>query len=293
MPGGYTGWMVVLGMGNACLDTLLRVEGWPQPGGKQAVGEPLCRVGGQVAGAMVGCVRLGLAAQMLLRTGDDAAGRRVWEELGAAGVGLKYARVVAGAATASATILRDGGGERSVLWSTDVQLAVRPEEIVEEMLAGVDALLLDGRDGAACLRAAQRARARGIPVVGDLDEGYAHTAELLEWVDHLVAPESFAPVQEAGNAVVVVTMGAQGARGRERGGGWVASPGFKVDVVDTTGAGDAFHAGYLYALLEGWGLRERLRFANATAALACTGVGALAGLPTRAQVEALLAAGAP
>ena len=288
----YTESMLVLGMGNACLDTQLSLERLPGPGGKAPVVEQRHMVGGQIAGALVGCRRLGLEARFLLRSGDDDPGQRLRDELKAEGMGLAYSRVLAGVPTASAWILRDSSGERIVLWSTDPRLAVQPDEVTPELFDGVAALLFDGRDGPACLRAARLARARNIPVIGDLDCHYPHTPELLPWIDHLVVPESFAPPPPSPRHVVVVTRGAQGATGREHGGAAVESPAFAVPVTDTTGAGDAFHAGYIFALLQGWNLAERLRFAHAAAALACGAVGALAGLPRRRQVEALLASGA-
>ncbi|HUX66030.1 MAG TPA: PfkB family carbohydrate kinase [Terriglobales bacterium] len=284
--------MLVLGMGNACLDTQLTLERLPAPGGKAPVLEQRQLAGGQIAGALVGCRRLGLEARFLLRCGDDEAGRRLRAALAAEDLDLAPGRVLAGVPTASAWILRDSSGERIVLWSTDPRLAVEPDEITPALFDGVAALLFDGRDGPACLRAARLARARGIPVVGDLDCHYAHTPELLPWIDHLVVPESFAPPPPLARRVVVVTRGERGATGWEQGGEAIASPAFAVPVADTTGAGDAFHAGYIYALLQGWDLAQRLRFANAAAALACGAAGALAGLPRRPQVEALLAAGA-
>ena len=68
----------------------------------------------------------------------------------------------------------------------------------------------------------------------------------------------------------------------------VAGPVFRVDTVDTTGAGDLYHAGYLYGVLEGWGLARRMRFAAAAAALATTALGARGKLATVSEIEALL-----
>jgi sulfofructose kinase len=234
----------------------------------------------------VGCARLGLHTLFLLRTGDDEAGELQRAALAAAGVDLRHARAVPGAASAHAFILLDHRGERSVLWQTPAALAVRPEEIAPELLDGVDAVFLDGMDGAASLRLAQLARQRGIPALADLDRVYPHTEPLLPWLDHVIVPESF-PLRPE-RATWVVTQGARGATAYPPGQAPLPSPAFPVTVVDTTGAGDAFHAGYTFALLRGDALPERLRFANAAAALACTALGAQAALPRLDQVEALL-----
>ncbi len=279
---------VVLGLGSACIDTFLEVERVPAAGGKVMLRRELDLPGGQVASTLVGCVRLGVGARFLLRTGADAAGARIRSTLAAAGVDLGPARVLPGVASASAYILHDASGERTVIWRAPERLAVTAEEIAPELLAGVAAVFCDGRDGAATLRLARMARERGIPVVGDLDYWYPHTGELLRWVDHLVVPASFDLPADTGAATVVVTRGAAGSVGWEAGGARVEVPAYPAAMVDTTGAGDAYHAGYLVGLVEGWDLAQRMRFASATAALACGGLGAQGALPTRAEVEALL-----
>ena len=75
------------------------------------------------------------------------------------------------------------------------------------------------------------------------------------------------------------------------GGRFYYSPGFVVETVDTTGAGDIFHGAFAYGLLEGWGIERILEFSNAMAGLNCTRVGARGGIATRAEAEKLIATG--
>jgi len=84
----------------------------------------------------------------------------------------------------------------------------------------------------------------------------------------------------------VVTLGSQGAQYVRKDGAAMV-PGYKVDVVDTTGAGDAFNGGLAVALAEGKSLMDAIAFANATAALCVTQAGAAPSMPARTQVEAL------
>lgn len=278
-------------MGNACLDTFLELAHWPQPGEKREIRRQTQSVGGQVAGALAGMTRLGLATEFLLRTGDDDAGAQIRAALQHEKVGLRFSRVVVGSASARATILVASGGERIVLWETPADLAVGAEEISTGMLEGACALFFDGRDGPACARAATLARKRGIPVIADLDHEYSHTAELIPLINHLIVPASMAHLACPG--VTVVTRGAAGCEGAGPDGNRQRVSAYPIDVVDTTGAGDAFHAGYVYALLQAWPLLDRLHFASAAAALACRGLGALASLPKVEEVRALLATTCP
>jgi sugar/nucleoside kinase (ribokinase family) len=89
---------------------------------------------------------------------------------------------------------------------------------------------------------------------------------------------------------VCVTLGERGAIAVDDAGQYFA-PAFAVDAVDTTGAGDVFRAGFIYAFLQGWPTADILRFANAAAAVSCTRLGALGGIPSLAEVEALIASG--
>ena len=96
-----------------------------------------------------------------------------------------------------------------------------------------------------------------------------------------------ATLAELACRLLVVTLGAHGAIAHS-GDGVIESPGFRVEAVDTTGAGDAFHGGFIWAVLAGWGAEAALRAANAAAAMNCRAEGAQGGLPTRAELEAFL-----
>ena len=94
------------------------------------------------------------------------------------------------------------------------------------------------------------------------------------------------------DGLLIVTCGAGGAVALD-GDDIIRSPGFPVTAVDTTGAGDVFRGGLIFALLRGWHTAEALRFANAAAAISCTRLGAIDGVPSLADVEQLIASGRP
>jgi ribokinase len=157
----------------------------------------------------------------------------------------------------------------------------------------VDGLMIE-----ASIEAARQARKMGWAVVmdgGTLREG---TSELVSLVDILIASEGFAgqlagknaPPEEAleamlgmGPGTAVITMGAEGSIGAERGRVHFQNP-FSVESVDTTGAGDVYHGGYIYGLLQGWDMTESMRFASAVAAMKCRHIGARKGIPRLDEV---------
>ena len=87
-----------------------------------------------------------------------------------------------------------------------------------------------------------------------------------------------------------MTLGPHGALARE-GGQFVYSPGFVVNCVDTTGAGDVFHGAFCYSVLKGASVRDALEFSNAMAALNCTKLGARGGIATADDARDLIQRG--
>jgi sugar/nucleoside kinase (ribokinase family) len=202
--------------------------------------------------------------------------------------------------SASATILIDASGERLVLWHRDQDLTCPVDQLPRAEIQSARLLHVDDVDSQAAVAAARFAREAGVPVTCDIDHLTPATRELLRYVSHAVLAAQV-PLDLTGErdqeaalralrrthpGVLVVTLGDQGALALE-GDHVLRSPGFHVDpVVDTTGAGDVFRGGFIYALLQGWPTPEVLRFANAAAAESCTKAGAMGGVPTMDAVRA-------
>ena len=92
----------------------------------------------------------------------------------------------------------------------------------------------------------------------------------------------------AGSHFTAATLGSEGVLAYFQG-RYIHSPAFEIDCKDTTGAGDAFHGGFIYGLLMGLSVEETLRFANAVAGLKCRAIGARTALPSIDEVNELLA----
>jgi len=292
----------VLGLGQACVDHVCRVERLPPAGGKARAREYTRLPGGQVATALVACARLGLRAAFAGGIGDDDDGGLALDPLRRQGVDLGAVRRRVGVRTQTGHVWIEGGsGERAIVWHRDPRLALRPEEVPVQRIRRARALYLDAGDLEAAGIAARAAREAGVPSVLDADTPAPGLEDLLAGVDFPVVSRELAEtlpgtsdlrealdrMVAAGARMAVATLGPQGAIARSREGELLA-PAFSVRARDTTGAGDAFRAGLLWALLEGRSPAEALRAASAVAALNCLGMGAQGGLPDRAGLEAFL-----
>ena len=294
----------VVGVGLNATDTVIFVPEFPTCGAKVEFGSARTFLGGQVATAMIACQRWGLCTRYVGKLGDDPAANVHCEEFDRRGV---EARVVHARDCASqqAFIIVEQRGERTVLWRRDENLALRPEELEREWIVNARVLHVDGYDTAAAIRAADWARTAGIPVIADIDEEYAGVEELLEKIDYLIVSRDFPgrvtrepdlrsslPLLQRrfGCRLTAATLGTDGVLAWD-GATFHYAQAYRVAVVDTTGAGDVFHAGFIYGLLQGWPLQQQLKFACAAAALNCTGAGARGGIQTIGEIENLRANG--
>jgi sugar/nucleoside kinase (ribokinase family) len=291
----------VVGIGQNTTDHLCVVQRFPGPDEKQRLVAYDVQPGGQVATALVALARWGVPTAYAGAFGDDDAGARGRASLHTAGVDVSAAAVRTATANQVSVVLVDAGsGERTVLWSRAPALALDAGEVPRQAIAAARAVLVDGIDPAAACVAARAARAAGVPVVADVDRSCPDPAAVLPLVDVLLVSWEFARVHTGaarpddalaalaryGAPVVGVTLGRDGAlvaADRET----VRLPAHRVGVVDTTGAGDLFHAGFVWALLDGRVPAEAARIANAAAALQCAALGGRAAIPALADVRAL------
>lgn len=294
----------VVGLGEISLDIVGVGEDIPAPGQKAALSDLRERPGGTVATALLGCRRLGLTASLYGAVGDDPFGAAALEPLQACGVDVSHVRQHADTATRRALILVDERtGDRRVFGHRDAGLARMPRDVAPEPIRAARLLLTDTSDPTAAETAARIARDAGTAVVLDADEVWPSPARLLDQVQFPVVSETLAQqlgrngsvddglkfLEAAGAVIAVATQGERGATARYAGRS-LRCPAFPVSVVDSTGAGDAFRAGFIWALLKGeHKVSAILRLASAVAALNCLGQGAQGGLPNAAQVEHFLA----
>jgi sulfofructose kinase len=294
----------VVGVGLNATDTLIPVHHFPAAGSKVEFRSANVLPGGQVATAMVACQSWGLRTRYVGKIGDDPAAALHRAEFARLGVET-HLLTAPGCPSQQAFILVDDAGERTVLWKRDDRLALQPSDLQREWILEARALHLDGHDTSAATVAATWAREAGIPVIADLDELYPGVDSLLPLIDYLITSldipgrisgesdlcKSLPLVRAKYNArVAAATLGHEGVLAYD-GTQFHYAPAFRVQTTDTTGAGDIFHAGFIYGLLQGWPLPRQLEFACAAAALNCTGIGARGHIAPLAEIEHLIATG--
>jgi sulfofructose kinase len=294
----------LVGVGLNATDTVIALKDFPLRGSKTEYSGAEVLPGGQVASTVVACQQWGLKTRYVGKLGEDVAAALHREAFKAAGVQTRI-MTVPGGASAQSLIIVDSGGERTVLCRRDDRLTIGVDELKREWIVNARALHVDGHDTAAATVAAGWAREAGVPVVADLDELYPGVEELIEKIDFLIVSRDFplrlmketdlptalkAMQSRFGCALTAATLGEGGViawDGKEM----HAAPAYKVPAVDTTGAGDVFHAGFIFGLLQGWEMGRRLDFACAAAALNCMSVGARGGIQTVETIEALMRSG--
>jgi sugar/nucleoside kinase (ribokinase family) len=293
----------VVGLGANSLDFVHVVPAFPRPEGwhsKMRVRRHVVSCGGQTATAMATCVRFGLRALYVGAVGDDDNGRRVVAELPRYGLDVTALATRAGRNQSAVIIIDEQTGERAVLWDRGESVSLGAGDVPLEAVAMSRLLHVDDVDQEAAIVAARHARSLGIPVTSDLDRLTERTEELVRAVSCAIFADGL-PEQLTGErdheralrrlrrrheGLLVVTVGRNGAVALD-GDRFLESPGFVVEAADTTGAGDVFRGGFIYGLLGGWPLDRTLRLANAAAALACTRLGAMAGIPTLDEAVAI------
>lgn len=294
-----------VGFGLNAVDHLIVVPEYPAFDTKVRLLDHEQSAGGQTATTMVALRRLGLKTAYAGRFGSDSEGQFGFKALAAEGVNCDFAEVVEGARNQIAFITIDArSGERTIVWDRDDRLAYKPDEAPAEFGALGRVLHLDAHDPPACVRVAQSAKTSGTIVSADIDNVYEGLPDLLPLIDILIGSKEFprrvtgitderaALIQlheRFGCAVVGMTIGAAGAVAYCDG-KFIESPGFAAPggCRDTTGAGDAFHGGFLYGLLTGEDLETSLKLGNAVAAMKCSALGARTALPTQPELTNFL-----
>jgi sulfofructose kinase len=284
----------VIGIGHVTCDIICPLQDWPVKDTKTIIPGIRLSGGGPTANAMAALAKLGVACGLAGRLGDDLLGRFTLEQHTLTGMDVSHLQLHAGTTSPVSVILSDlSDATRTILLTKGENTVLDPADLDYEWLHQARFIHFDGHQIPASIAAARAAKdwpdTSTMLDAGSLREGML---ELCGLVDYAIASLHFAkeltgsadPLQcitalhSMGARYAGVTLGANGAV-LSADGEVIYEPAVAVDVKDTTGAGDAFHGGLIYALLQSVSWRDCLCIANTVAAIKCTGLGARDALP--------------
>jgi sulfofructose kinase len=299
----------VIGVGASSIDFVYQLPTTPRPDSVDAkvrISRRLLSPGGQTATVLCTCAALGLRTSYIGTIGNDAHATTLLEALRSRGVATDNV-IHCDAPSPYAVILVDEQhGERIVLWDRSPAASLQAWHLTRHDFSTARIVHVDDVDVEAAIHAATAARSVGVRVTSDIEQVTAHTAALRAHVDVAIfaehVPQALAPsptpeqslrlLDLGTDQLLCVTRGARGAVLRA-GGETYSVGGHRVNVVDTTGAGDVFRGAFIAALLRGDAPADALAFANAAAAVSCTRLGAITGVPTGDEIAAMLKSSRP
>jgi sulfofructose kinase len=293
----------ILCAGGAVQDIVMRVDKFPEPGSKVQASEFLITSGGQAGNAAVAVARLGGKTSYIGALGDfdDDVANRIVETFAGENIDVSGALRVPGALSSVSLILIDAAGEKMIATRRNQGLNEASPGDAQAAVAEVDAVLLDNRYTNITLPICEAAKTRGIARVLDLDKAAPPDDPLLQGSTHAISSAealrgstglqdlraALKTFGESYKGFLAVTDGPDGVYWLD-GGDVRHMPAFKVEAIDTLGAGDTFHGGFTFRLVETGDVVEAMRFGAAAAAIKCTRFGGLMGAPTRAEVDRFL-----
>lgn len=288
-------------VGITVMDRIYYVEGLPTEGGKYVAKRYTEVGGGPAATAAVAAAKLGAQVDFIGRVGDDDTGNSLLAELESLGVNTRYTRRYTQARSSQSAIMVDAKGERIIVNYPSPDLLPDAGWLNDIDFSQWDVVLADVRWHDGAKQAFTLARQAGVMTVLDGDITPQDVSELVALSDHAAfsepglarltgmseAIDALKKAQMLTNGHVYVTRGSEGCNWLEKA-AVRHQPGFTVEVVDTTGAGDVFHGALAFGLASGYAIEEAVRFASGVAALKCTRPGGRAGIPDCEQTRSFL-----
>ena len=294
-----------IGLGFCVVDYQCLLERFPAIDDKTVALKYIHQGGAPVVTALVALGKWKRNVAMIGIAGDDDEGRFITNEMASYGVDTTHMILTKKTETKKAFVWIDmSKGTRTMVLGRERVIPLPASAASKKNLPFCRVLHTDGNEAPVALKAMQLVRERGGETVIDLGRPREHMDELFTHTDHFIASHTFVrkffgeqakpedavwKILERGPKVALITLGEKGCIGATAEGEF-RSPGYKGkgSIVDTTGAGDVFHGGYIHGLLNGWPPEKCSEFANAAAFLSCGSIGARAGIPSLRQVMSLI-----
>lgn len=290
--------MTIACVGITVLDRIQRVDNLPTTSGKYVAKDYFEVGGGPAATAAVAVARLGHSVDFIGRIGRDGVADTLLSELSGYGVNVDKMVHIDGALSAFSAVMVDDEGERMIINYQDKSLSRDAKPLERVDFSQYETVLTDVRWPEGAKYALEQAKKYNIPSVLDADIAPDPIDELVKLADHVAFSEPGLEIftgtsdpieglklaQKQTDGKIYVTVGSKGCYWLE-GSEVCHEPVIKVNVVDTTGAGDVFHGALAVAVAESKQSRDSIVFSNMVAALKCTKRGGREGIPTRLEVD--------
>jgi sulfofructose kinase len=289
----------IFGLGQCSLDYIGKIHEYPSADTKCEFTDMVIHGGGPIASALSALSRWGLKCYFCGVTGDDTFGQMIEASLRREGINTEGTIVRKCTDSQFAFIVCEPGkGRRTIFWRRPTGPPPGTEEIDYHVLKESKLFHTDGLFIDAAVSAAQFAKKNGIPVMVDAGTLRQGMLDLAPLSDYFITSETFASalvgdndplaacreISHRGPRVVGVTLGDRGYVAMYDG-KVITQPAYPVEAVDTTGCGDVFHAGFIYGLIQQWGVEKSFDFAAWSAAMVSLKMGGRDGIPSLSQIK--------
>ncbi|WP_066067391.1 ribokinase [Neobacillus soli] len=298
-------------VGSYVVDLMSRTPHLPKPGETVLGGPFKMGPGGKGGNQATAAARCGSEVTFVTKLGDDIFGKEALKHFNSEKVNTQYIKVDPNLATGVALIEVDDQSENSIVVALGACGTISEDEVleVEEKVKEADIVLLQLETSIeAVVTTVKLAKKYEVPVILNPAPFQEFPRDILKEVAYITPNETEAfelsgievrdeetallaaiKIYEMGVGTVIITLGSKGAflyTGGERG---QLVPGFRVEAVDTTGAGDAFNGGFAYAISNGNSVKDAMTFAHAVAALSVKKIGTAPAMPQKYEIEEFLA----
>jgi ribokinase len=270
--------------------------------------------GGKGGNQATAAARAGSRVSLITKLGDDEFGKMAVRSFAADGINFDYTPIVKDETTGTALILVDDLGENMIVVTLGACGTITRDEVfaAEETIRKSSVVVLQlETSNEANIAAVELARKYGVPILfnpapyngdypreilpmvtyatpNETEAGYMAGVEV---VDDASALAAAAGIKKQGVKTVIITLGQCGCLVYMDTDDYTFVPSFKVEAIDTTGAGDAFNGGLAHAIDTGMGIQEGVRFASAVAGLSVTRFGTAPAMPTENEIKAFIRSG--
>ena len=301
----------IFGIENGCIDLNVCIDSYPEKNRGQRVRDMTWQGGGKVSTGLAAAARLGAKGTLSGCFAKDAYGRFLYKDFLDHGVDLSGAHIREDGVTSMSVVVSEAEtSTRNIFFKPGNLGSLKFEEVNWDLLKQAKYLYISHTRDQLNLDAIRIARENGVKVFIDADF-QVNLWDNIRNIDVCVGSEycfdSFFPgakekglnnleeevqkIRDMGPEIVLFTFGEKGLIGKSNENGYFVVPAFKVNAIDTVGAGDVFHGAYVAALLEGKDAKEAAVMASATSAIKCTRIGGRAGIPNREVLEKFLTTG--